>query len=113
MKKILAMMLALVMALSLAACGGPAGNSPATEKPGAETSASVNEGGLPYEGHTLYVANWQGYNSDQAYCEKAFEDATGAQVEHVYFNSYDELMTTLLTGGNKTIDAVVLSNNYT
>ena len=80
MKKILAMMLALVMALSLAACGGPAGNSPATEKPGAETSASVNEGGLPYEGHTLYVANWQGYNSDQAYCEKAFEDATGAQV---------------------------------
>lgn len=38
---------------------------------------------------------------------------TGAQVEHVYFNSYDELMTTLMTGGNKTIDAVVLSNNYT
>lgn len=34
-------------------------------------------------------------------------------MEHVYFDSYDELMTTLMTGGNATIDAVVLSQNYT
>ena len=36
------------------------------------------------------------------------EEKYGCEVEHVYFNSYEELMTTLQTGGNKTIDAVVL-----
>lgn len=66
-----------------------------------------------YEGHTLYVANWQAYSSDTDYCEKAFEKKFDCNVEHVYFNSYDELMTTLQTGGNATIDAVVLSQNYT
>ena len=90
MKKILALALALVMIVGLAACGAKA-----PEKP------------------TLYVANWQAYNSDQDYCEKAFEDQFNCEVEHVYFNSYEELMTTLQTGGNKTIDAVVLSHNYT
>ena len=109
MKKFFAMLLALVMALSLVACGGSSSSSGSSS----DTSNDSADSGLPYAGHTLYVANWQGYNSDEAYCEKAFEDATGAQVEHVYFNSYDELMTTLLTGGSKTIDAVVLSNNYT
>ena len=44
---------------------------------------------------------------------KAFEDKFGCNVEHVYFNSYDELMTTLQTGGTDTIDCVVLSQNYT
>ena len=115
MKKALALILAFVMVFALCACGGsaeaPAPATPATETPA--ESETPTEGELPYAGHTLYVANWQSYNSDEDYCEKAFEDMTGAQVEHVYFNSYDELMTTLMTGGNKTIDAVVLSNNYT
>lgn len=110
MKKFLAITLSLCMVLSLlAGCGGS--KTEQTEAP--STNSGSTDSSKPYAGHTLYVANWQGYNSDEDYCEKAFEDATGAAVEHVYFNSYDELMTTLLTGGNKTIDAVVLSNNYT
>ena len=114
MKKILALVLALCMVLALVACGAaPAApaEAPAAEAPAAP--AAEEPAGLPYEGHTLYVANWQGYNSDEDYCVKAFQDATGCTVEHVYFNSYEELLTTLQTGGNKTIDAVVLSNNYT
>ena len=79
----------------------------------ASVAAQASEDAGAYEGHTLMVANWQDYSSDCDYVEKAFEDQFGCEVEHVYFNSYEELMTTLLTGGNKTIDAVVLSNNYT
>ncbi|MBQ3277222.1 MAG: extracellular solute-binding protein, partial [Oscillospiraceae bacterium] len=112
----LALALALVMIVALVACGAstPAASTTTPAETKTETPAEAPAAsGLPYEGHTLYVANWQAYNSDQDYCEKAFEDMTGAQVEHVYFNSYDELMTTLMTGGSKTIDAVVLSNNYT
>lgn len=105
-KKILTAALAAAMTLSLCGCGGQSGTPSSSEPP-------VSDPSKPYAGHTLYVANWQGYNSDEDYCEKAFEDATGCSVEHVYFNSYEELMTTLMTGGNKTIDAVVLSNNYT
>ena len=106
LKKFLTAALAAAMALSLCGCGGESGTPVSSEVPMSDSSK-------PYAGHTLYVANWQGYNSDADYCEKAFEDATGCSVEHVYFNSYEELMTTLMTGGNKTIDAVVLSNNYT
>lgn len=105
-KKMLAAALAAVMALSVCACGSDS-------NPADSGQSSAADPSKPYAGHTLYVANWQGYNSDADYCEKAFEDATGCSVEHVYFNSYEELMTTLMTGGNKTIDAVVLSNNYT
>ena len=85
MKKALALILALVMVFALCACGTAAETPAAPETP-AETETPT-EGDLPWAGHTLYVANWQGYNSDEDYCEKAFEDMTGAQVEHVYFNS--------------------------
>lgn len=84
----------LAAALLLCACGG---------------TETAQKGDEPI----LYVANWQAYNSDEDYCELAFEKAYGCQVEHVYFNSYDELMTTLMTGGSATIDACVLSQNYT
>lgn len=120
MKKALALILAMVVTLTMGACGSTAKESASTDTSDKQSvaensteSGTVADGDLPWSGHTLHVANWQGYNSDEDYCEKAFEDMTGAQVEHVYFNSYDELMTTLMTGGNKTIDAVVLSNNYT
>ena len=68
LKKILTATLAGAMMLSLCACGGsgaPSGSQPAAADPS-----------KPYAGHTLYVANWQGYNSDEDYCEKAFEDAS-------------------------------------
>ena len=103
LKKFLTAALAIAMTLSLCGCGDETGTP--------DSGTPVSDPSKPYAGHTLYVANWQGYNSDADYCEKAFEDATGCSVEHVYFNSYEELMTTLMTGGNKTIDAVVLSNN--
>ncbi len=111
MKKTLALALALVMLFALAACGAKTEAASTTAPAAANGYVAKGEG--DFSGHTLYVANWQAYNSDQDYCEKVFEDTFGCQVEHVYFNSYDELMTTLQTGGNKTIDAVVLSNNYT
>ena len=79
----------------------------------AQVGTAAAEEAKDYSGHTLYVANWQAYSSDTNYCEQAFEDKFGCTVEHVYFNSYDELMTTLQTGGNAMIDAVVLSQNYT
>lgn len=109
MKKFLAIALSLCAALSLlAGCGG---GQQAAVPEGGDTGAAG--GDAPYAGHTLYVANWQAYSSDTDYCERAFEDQFGCTVEHVYFNSYDELMTTLQTGGSATIDAVVLSQNYT
>ena len=113
MKKTLAILLSVCMILALLAGCGASKETPAETPAVTPAETPAESTGLPYEGHTLYVANWQGYNSDEDYCEKVFEDRTGAKVEHVYFNSYDELMTTLMTGGNKTIDAVVLSNNYT
>ncbi len=133
MKKLIAMAVAGMMAVSLAACGGSSGSTPAestaaesaapeeaaestAEEAAGESEAAADAGEAgsgDYSGHKLVVANWQDYSSDQDYAEKAFEDKFGCEVEHVYFNSYEELMTTLQTGGNKTIDAVVLSNNYT
>lgn len=133
MKKLIAMAVAGMMAVSLAACGGSSGSAPAestaaesaapeeaaestAEEAAGESEAAADAGEAgsgDYSGHKLVVANWQDYSSDQDYAEKAFEDKFGCEVEHVYFNSYEELMTTLQTGGNKTIDAVVLSNNYT
>ena len=120
MKKLFALTLSLCMVLCMfAGCGGgtaqtdtPASTAPETTAP-VQDSAAPSEGGESYEGHTLYVANWQAYSSDTDYCEKAFEDKFGCNVEHVYYNSYDELMTTLQTGGNATIDVVNLSQNYT
>ncbi len=103
MRKFLAATLPLCAALCLlAGCGG-----------GQASPSPDGAGDKPYAGRELYVANWQAYSSDTDYCEKAFEDRFGCSVEHVYFNSYDELMTNLRTGGSAAIDAVVLSQNYT
>lgn len=114
MKKALALILALVMVFALCACGTAAETPAAPETPAEQPAADTPvEGELPYKGQTLYVANWQAYNSDEDYCVKAFEDKFGCKVEHVYYNSYDELMTTLQTGGNATIDCVMVSQNYT
>ncbi len=67
MKKLIALVLAGALALGLTACSVKA------------------EEAADYSGHTLYVANWQAYSSDQDYVEKAFEDKFGCTVEHVYF----------------------------
>ena len=103
-------------AVSEAAASEAEETASSAEEAASEAEAAAEEEpaeAADYSGHTLYVANWQAYSSDQDYVEKAFEDKFGCTVEHVYFNSYEELMTTLQTGGNKKIDAVVLSNNYT
>ena len=104
MKKVLAICLMLCMSLCLlAGCGGSGQDQtpPPADNSGAADTDSGNEN--PYEGHTLYVANWQGYCFDANYCKKAFEDKFSCKVEMVYFDSYDDLMTNLQTGGNATV----------
>jgi|P1105metagenome_2_1110788.scaffolds.fasta_scaffold22130_2 spermidine/putrescine-binding protein len=125
MKKILAFVLAAVMLVGLAACGAsstpaaapaaaPAADTPAAAPAAAPAAdAAPAASGLPYEGHTLYVANWQGYCFDAPYAKTEFEKRTGAKVEMVYIDSYDDLMTRLQTGDNKIIDVVNISQNYT
>jgi len=111
MRKALALFLATCMTLVLlVGCASSGGSTSAAASAG---SAAAGSGSKSYAGQTLYVANWQAYNSDTTYCEQAFEDKFGCTVEHVYYNSYDELMTNLQTGGNKTIDCVMVSQNYT
>ena len=115
MKKILSLILSICMILVLFSACATADSQTTTSAGTTEAADTTASDGSQksYAGQTLYVANWQAYCSDANYCEKAFEDKFGCNVEHVYFSSYDELMTTLQTGGNKTIDCCVLSQNYT
>lgn len=114
-KKFLAICLTLCMGLCLlAGCGGDSGKDQTTPPADTGNAADTGTGSEnPYEGHTLYVANWQGYCFDANYCKKAFEDKFSCKVEMVYFDSYDDLMTNLQTGGSATIDVCNLSQNYT
>ncbi|MEG2119465.1 MAG: PotD/PotF family extracellular solute-binding protein, partial [Pseudoflavonifractor sp.] len=106
MKRTLALILTLAMALVLlTACGPKAPPAPSGSVAGGPDSSG--------EKQTLYVANWQAYCSDADYCEPVFEEMYNCNVEHVYYSSYEDLMTTLMTGGTGKIDCCVLSNNYT
>lgn len=111
MKKILALVLALCMVLSLAACGASKPAETPAETPVETPAETPTE--TPAEKPVLYVANWQGYCSDEPYAEQAFEELYNCEVEHVYFNTLEELFTTLQTGGVGNIDAVCSTNNYT
>ena len=46
---------------------------------------------------TIYVLNWQGYGTDEAWALKAFTEKTGIEVKHDYFNSEEEMVTKLRT----------------
>ena len=78
MKKWIALLLALVMVLSMTACGAQ-DDTPAGETP--DDGAST---GLPYEGQTLTVLYMSGVYADAARAMvPEFEAATGAKVEVV------------------------------
>ena len=121
MKKTFALILALCMMLSLfAGCAKTSTESAPAAAPAAENNAAEpaqeaaeEKPAASEEKPTLYVANWQGYCSDQPYAELAFEEQFNCNVEHVYFNSLEELFTTLQTGGMGNIDAAVTTSNYT
>lgn len=100
-KKILALVLVLSFGiLPLAGCGG---ESSSEESTGSSSSAEVP---------TLVVANWQGYGSDEEFGADRFEELYNCKVEHVYFTSLEELMTTIQTGGMGEIDVALPSNSY-
>ncbi len=90
MKKILAMLLALVMVLSLAACGGssepaateaPAAEAPAAEAPAAE--APAEEAGSNLVGVAMPTKDLQRWNQDGANM-KAELEAAGYEVDLQY-----------------------------
>lgn len=106
MKKLIALLLALVMVLSLAACGAkeeaPKAEAPAADAPAAE--------GLPYEGETLTVLYMSGVYADAARAMvPEFEAATGAKVEVVdypYLTLHEKALLDLtsFTGSYDVID---------
>lgn len=61
---------------------------------------------------TLVVANWKDYGSDMDWVTAEFEKQTGAKVVHQYFNSEDELLQMLRTGGVGKIDVVLPNLAY-
>src|SRR3546814_17635573 len=43
----------------------------------------------------LHVLNWQGYGTDETWALELFEERTGVEVVHDYFNSEQEILTKL------------------
>lgn len=118
--------LATVLALVLAACGGDDG--PADEPAPDDTEAPEPDGdeaddtaddaaddaaAVDGAGRTLVVSNWNDYGTDMDWAVAAFEEATGATVVHQYFNSPEELLTTLRTGGLGEIDVAMVNVAFT
>ena len=107
MKKLLALLLALVMVLSMAACGA---SEPKEEAPAADAEAPAAEAGLPYEGETLTVLYMSGVYADAARAMvPEFEAATGAKVEVVdypYLTLHEKALLDLtsFTGSYDVID---------
>ena len=120
-KKLACGLLAAVMLLGLAACGGgsteteaPATDAPTTDAPvtdAPETGAPA-EGTEDFSGQTLTVANWQSYGTDADYGAAAFEELYGCKVEHYFISSVPELMQTLLNGGMDQIDVICINPVY-
>lgn len=90
-KKVLALGIAAVMALSLAACGG--GTSGSTQTDGADKGAAPDsaaaDGG--YSGKTLSIGIWGGNDQESAAINQVkadFEAKTGAKVEVKVYTDY-------------------------
>ena len=100
MKRFLALILALTMALALAACGG--GNEPAAESPdgGTETTASGEEAAST----ELNIYMWQQYISDQVVSD--FEEANNCTVNISYMSDNADAVTRLTSGGGDQYDPV-------
>lgn len=110
MKKILALLLALVMVLSLAACASTPAEKPAenpTENPGENPTEKPAEGETekPYDGTTLTYMASQDWIMDAEYdLAEMFEEETGIHVDFqiVPADQYTALLQTKLNSGECT-----------
>lgn len=110
MKKLIALLLALAMVLSLAACGAKPAETepkaPATEAPAEEPKAEVPAEEPALSGSITLMAsqNWI-KDIDQELFDK-FEAETGVEVKVLLTpdNGYETLLGTSLAGGSDTID---------
>lgn len=79
-------------------------------------SSGTYRGGLraaqPFKGQTLVVANWKDYGSDMPWVVKQFQQLTGAKVVHQYFNSEEQQLNMLRTGGIGKIDVALPNLAY-
>lgn len=78
----------------------------------ASACGAVGDGGGGKDEKTLVVANWKDYGSDMKWVTEEFEKKTGAKVVHQYFNSEDELLQMLRTGGTGKIDVALPNLAY-
>ena len=113
-KRIVCLIAAAAMAFSLAACGGGnGGNSGGNEGGGADSGSAADAGEeMDFSGQTLTVANWSDYATDQEYGAAAFEELYNCNVEFYDITSYPELLQTMLSGGQSTIDVVNINPMY-
>lgn len=95
---------ASALAFLAAACGG--GGDDAGD--GASDGAASESG----EGRTLVVANWNDYGSDMPWAVEEFEERTGATVVHQYFNSQEEMLAMLRSGGVGEVDLILPNLAY-
>lgn len=129
MKKFIALLLALVMVMSLAACGTKTAEEPAAEEPAAETEAEVTDsvnvsglepGALPIvpEGEevTLTIGLCQQSNVTDYYDNdftKWLEEKTGVKLEFVIFPSNSseaqQKLNLMIAGGEKLPDLMLRS----
>lgn len=107
MKKILALLFALLMVFSMVACGNKEQTPPADDSPKAETPAVTEDStAKPYEGITLTYSNYIRVDeaTDTAFYNDlfdAFEEETGATVEVMLYdagNNTAQLNATLAAG---------------
>ena len=115
MKRLIAIVLALVMVLGMTACGGsaPAAETPKADAPKAD--APKAEDGLPYAGKTLTVLYMSGVYADAARAMvPEFEAATGAKVEVVdypYLTLHEKALLDL-TSGTGSYDVIDVASQW-
>ena len=66
----------------------------------------------PVAAQEVRVLNWQGYGTDEAWAIDLFQDKTGIEVVHDYFNSEQEMLTKLRTSPGA-YDVVLINSAYT
>ena len=109
MKRFLALILALTMALALAACGGGNDEPSGGETPagGAETPAG---GGEETASTELNIYMWQQYISDQVVSD--FEEANNCTVNISYMSDNADAVTRLTSGGGDQYDLIMTCDAY-
>ena len=66
----------------------------------------------PVAAQEVRVLNWQGYGTDEVWAVDLFQDETGIEVVHDYFNSEQEMLTKLRTSPGA-YDVVLINSAYT